>query len=79
MRRFRATETMSDEEARKSIDPAALSLADAASLLAKVGFPSTTEAMLQRDLDAGAPTNSDGTLNLVHYASWLVKEMGRGK
>ena len=70
---------MSDEEARKSIDPAALSRADAVRLFAKVGFPAITEAMLQRDLDAGAPANSDGTLNLVHYASWLVKEMGRGK
>ena len=22
--------------------------------------------------------NKDGTINLVHYAAWLVKEMGRG-
>ena len=30
------------------------------------------------DVDAGAPANADGTLNLVHYAAWLVKEIGRG-
>ena len=30
------------------------------------------------DLEAGAPQNTDGTINLVHYAAWLVKEMGRG-
>ena len=29
-------------------------------------------------LAAGAPVNSDGTLNLVHYAAWLVKEMTSG-
>jgi len=34
--------------------------------------------MLGDDVLAGAPTNADGTLNLVHYAAWLVKEMGRG-
>ena len=27
--------------------------------------------------NAGAPTNPDGTLNLVEFAAWLVKEMGR--
>ncbi len=36
------------------------------------------DAMLQADVAAGAPTNADGTFNLVHYAAWLVKEMGRG-
>jgi hypothetical protein len=41
------------------------------------GWP-ITEAMLQADLAAGAPTNADGTIHLVHYAAWLVKEMSRG-
>jgi len=77
-RRFRATETMSDDESRKPINPAALSLPDAVRLLAKVGFRSISEAMLQQDVDSGAPTNPDGTLNLVQYAAWLVKEMSRG-
>jgi len=69
---------MSGEDSRKPINPAALSLADAARLLVKVGGPLITEAMLQADVAAGAPTNADGTINLVHYAAWLVKEMGRG-
>jgi hypothetical protein len=25
---------------------------------------------------AGAPTGPDGTINLVHYAAWLNKELG---
>jgi len=60
------------------LNPSALELSAAARLLARVGAPSITEAMLRDDLTAGAPTNADGTINLVHYAAWLVKEMGRG-
>jgi hypothetical protein len=63
---------------RPGLNPSALALGDAARLLAKVGAPSITEEMLQDDLLAGAPTNADGTINLVHYGAWLVKEMGRG-
>ncbi len=43
------------------LNPTALPLADAARLLSAVA--------------AGAPTNDDGTLNVAHYAAWLVKEM----
>jgi hypothetical protein len=69
---------MAQGEPKKPINPAALAVSDAARLLAKVGAPMVTEAMLRADVAAGAPTNADGTLNLVHYASWLVREMGRG-
>jgi hypothetical protein len=33
---------------------------------------------IEQDIQSGAPTNPDGTLNLMHYAAWLVKGMGRG-
>jgi uncharacterized ferredoxin-like protein len=59
------------------LNPNALSLADAARLLARVGGQAVTVEMLQADVAAGAPTNADGTINLVHYAAWLLKEMGR--
>ena len=32
---------------------------------------------LEADVAAGAPTNPDGTINLVHYAAWLVQQMAR--
>jgi hypothetical protein len=51
------------------INPAALELRDAAKLLG------ISEAMLREDLLAGAPSNADGTLNLVRYAAWLNLEM----
>jgi len=60
------------------LNPTALPLADAARLLSAVGGQAVTVEMLQADLSAGAPTNADGTLNLIQYAAWLVKEMSSG-
>lgn len=60
-----------------SLNPAALSAEDAARLLTRVGGQPVTVAMLEADREAGAPRNADGTINLVHYAAWLLKEMGR--
>lgn len=56
----------------------ALSLSDAAAVLAKSGGRTVTEAMVREDIDAGAPQNADGTLNLLHYAAWLVREVSHG-
>ena len=67
---------MSGDE-RKSINPNALSLPDAATMLRKLGAQ-VTEDQIRDDVGDGAPTNADGTLNLVHYAAWLLKEMGHG-
>lgn len=57
------------------LNPAALPVADAARVLTRLGGKAVTDVMLRADIDAGAPMNADGTLNLVHYAAWLVKEM----
>jgi hypothetical protein len=59
------------------LDPNRLSVEQAAKLLsaaAKVRMPAE---QIAADLEAGAPRNPDGTINLVHYAAWLVREMGR--
>ena len=37
-----------------------------------------TADQIQADLDAGAPTNADGTINLMTYCAWLIRERGRG-
>lgn len=57
------------------LNPAALSVADAARVLTRLGGGEVTEAMLIADIEAGAPTNADGSVNLVHYAAWLVREI----
>jgi len=62
-----------------ALNPAALPVTDAARVLSRAGGFPVSEEMLRADIDAGAPTNADGTMNLVHYAAWLVREMsGRG-
>jgi len=54
--------------------PTSLALVEAAALLTKLAGTPVTVAMLERDLEAGAPRNADGTFNLVHYAAWLARE-----
>ncbi len=61
-----------------TIDPNRLAPEQAAKLLsaaAKVHIP--VEQILE-DLAQGAPRNPDGTMNLIHYTAWLLKEMRRG-
>lgn len=69
---------MEENAQKSSLNPAALSIADAALLLTKVGGQPVTASMIEADRAASAPANADGTINLVHYAAWLLKEAGRG-
>jgi|GEM_PF-599348 len=63
-----------DTPAGGGLNPNALSVANAARLLSKVGGGRVTEEMIREDLQAGAPVNADGTINLLHYAAWLVRQ-----
>jgi hypothetical protein len=56
----------------------ALTPTQAAKILAAAGNRRITEAMVHADLEAGAPANADGTVNLVHYAAWLAREVAGG-
>ena len=58
-----------------SLDPNRLTVEQAARVLSTSGRKLVTAELVHRDIDAGAPTNPDGTINLIHYAAWLVKEM----
>lgn len=60
------------------INPAALSLADLARVLTAAGGRAVDVARLEADVAADAPRNPDGTINLVHYAAWLVEQEARG-
>jgi hypothetical protein len=68
------TTTSGAEASSPTLNPSALSVADAAKLLSRVGGERVTTAMIEADRVAGAPANPDGTLHLVHYAAWLAKE-----
>jgi len=60
------------------LSPQTLRLADLARILSAFGGRPVTVEMLEMDIEDGAPTNPDGTINLVNYAAWMVGEMGRG-
>ena len=60
---------------RQPVNPAALTTADAARLLAAASGRQVTVDMVQAALDAGAPVLADGRLNLVELMAWLEKEL----
>jgi hypothetical protein len=59
------------------LNPLAVPIADAVRLLSRLGGKPISEVTIRADIGSGAPLNPDGTLNLVEYAAWLVKEMGK--
>ncbi len=61
-----------------ALNPQALRLADLAKILTALGPKPVTVEMLRSDIDDGAPVNGDGTINLLHFAAWLAREMFRG-
>lgn len=61
--------------ANAKLNPAALSVEDAARLLSAAAGLRITPEMIDADIAEGAPTNGDGTLNIVFYAAWLVLEL----
>lgn len=71
------TKRTNDKPVAKSVNPTAIALADAARLLTRVGGRSLTKAQLAADVASGAPKNSDGTINLLHYGAWLVQQMAK--
>ena len=62
-----------------SLNPNALTVGDLVQLFAKLKAGTITAAMIEGDVKAGAPVNADGTLKLLHYCAWLVREcLGEG-
>jgi len=57
----------------------ALSVADAAKALSAAAGRTISETAIRADIETGAPVNADGTINLVHYAAWLAKEIANGR
>jgi len=55
-----------------------MTLQQAVRVLAALGARYATVENIRRDVEAGAPVNADGTINLVHYGAWLVKGLGSG-
>lgn len=61
----------------EKLQPASLTVEQTARLLSAAGGRPVPEEMIRKDIEAGAPVNADGTINLIHYAAWSVKEKVR--
>ncbi len=60
------------------VTPMALTVAQVAKVLSAAGGRMVSEDMIRADLDAGAPVNGDGTINLIHFTAWLAKAASGG-
>jgi hypothetical protein len=49
----------------------AISVPDLVKLLKRAGAQSVSEGAIREDIERGAPTNPDGSVNLIHYTAWL--------
>jgi len=59
----------------KNLQPLALKPETLVMLLQKSGCRDVTEDDLQKIIDAGLPLNGDGTINIIEYLAWLIKEV----
>lgn len=59
----------------RNLSLTALPVADAARVLVAAGWREASVTLLQQDIAAGAPVNHDGTLNLLTYTAWLIREL----
>ena len=50
----------------------------AALLFSKLARRRVDLEQIHADINAGAPTDENGRLNVLTYAAWLLKEMNRG-
>ena len=66
------------ENSHENLRITAITPVQAAKILSTAGSRGITEAMIYSDIDSGAPVNADGTINLVHYTAWLIKETASG-
>ena len=63
---------------RENLNPNAMTVEQVAKLLSNLARRQIPAAHIAADVDDGAPTNADGTINVLHYTAWLLGEMQRG-
>lgn len=62
----------------ESVDPARMTVEQAAKILSAAFRERIEIENIRTDIDEGAPTNDDGTINLMNYTAWQLREVGRG-
>ena len=58
-----------------TVNPLALPAGDAIRMLRRQGCPQMSDKTLQRLIDDGLPLNADGTLNIIEFTAWMLKEV----
>jgi len=53
----------------------AMSVPDLAKLLKHAGSTHASEDAIRQDIEKGTPVNHDGTINIIHYAAWLIRKV----
>jgi len=64
---------------QQSINPNRLTVEQLAKMLSSAAKKLVSEEQIEQDIAEGAPVNADGTLNLIHYTAWNVKELAHGQ
>jgi hypothetical protein len=67
-----------ENDPRPGLNPQSLRLEDVSRILSASGPKPLTVEMIRADIDAGAPVNANGTINLVHYTAWLARIIADG-
>ncbi|TWT71535.1 hypothetical protein [Crateriforma conspicua] len=67
------------EDKKPSVSPNALTVEQLAQVLSAAAQRRVSIEHIQADIDAGAPTNADGTLSVLDYTAWQLQEMHRGQ
>ena len=57
------------------VNPHSLSIEEVSRLLSAAGGKRITPEQIRADVEAGAPVERDGRINLVTYTAWLMREM----
>jgi hypothetical protein len=52
----------------------AMQVSELAKLLKQAGSRYTSETTIRKDIESGAPVNSNGTINLIHHTAWLLQK-----
>lgn len=62
----------------RPLNPNGLTPQQLADLLSAASHVRITREQIERDIGSGAPTNQDGTMHLVQYTAWLLRELPHG-
>ncbi len=49
---------------------------DFVTVMRRSGSRTITLERLEADIEAGAPVNADGTVDILKYIAWVAREMG---